>query len=110
MRFYRIVLTDPPTLADFLSAAAQGRPARRNDPETLRLWTGISVYETFEQARDKALDFPMLGHLIATLDIPEHTLIRAERTTSSRGHHTLWGEPADLLAHVVSIADLAWTS
>ena len=97
MNYYRIGQTDPPTLADLTSAAAQGRPARRTDLETARLWTGISVYRSLRQAQDKAFDYPALGRYVATMDVPDEAPIRAERTLSSRGHYTLWGGPADLL-------------
>jgi hypothetical protein len=106
VNYYRVVQTDPPTLADFTSAAAQGRPARRTDPETQRLWTGISVYGSLRQARDKAFDFPILGRYIVSLDVPDGAPIRPERTTSARGHYTLWGGPADLLACVMATVEI----
>ena len=100
--FYRIVLTNPPTLVDFLSDEAQGRPPRG---ETHRyLWDGISVYATAQQARNKAQDYPFLGQFIARLDIPDQASVRSERTLRrSRGHHTLWGDPAYLLRCVVAV-------
>ena len=100
--FYRIVETNPPLLEDFLSDAAQGRPPRS---ETHRhLWDGISVYATAQQARNKAQDYPFLGQFIARLDIPDQAPVRIERTLRrSRGHHTLWGDPAYLLRCVVAV-------
>jgi len=100
---YRIVTADPPTLADFTSNEARGVPPRRRDPETLRLWGGISVFETEQQARLQATLFPRLGQHIAALRVPEGGAIRVERTTRTEGHYTLWGEPADLLACVLSV-------
>lgn len=102
MIFYRIVLTDPPSVRDFLSYEAQGLTPRTTDPESLRLWGGISVYATEAQARRQALAYPFLGHYLARLDVPDVGPIRFERTTRSRGHYTLWGEPAALLGTVVA--------
>lgn len=50
---------------------------------------------------------PRLGRFIATLVIPDHTPIRIEKTGSSPSHFTLWAEPTDLLACVVSIAPVS---
>jgi hypothetical protein len=48
--FYRIVKTDPPTEADFLSHRARGIPLQRDTPELRRSWEGVSVYRTPEAA------------------------------------------------------------
>jgi hypothetical protein len=70
---------------------------------TRRLWSGVSVYDTPDRARQTALDYPRLGTHIATLDIPEEGSILAERTTNSLGHYTLWGDPTTMLACVIAI-------
>lgn len=102
-RFYRIIGDESPSIADFLSDAARGRPTP-SDPALLRLRDGLSVYATLAQARRKARAYPMLGQFIAVLEIPETEAIRYERTLpGSRGHHTLWGEPKLLLACIVSV-------
>jgi hypothetical protein len=101
--FYRIVSSNPPRQDDFLSQLSLGRTPRRATPHVLRLWDGISVYETEGQARDLARDSPHLGGYIAAVRIPEGGAIRYERATGRRGHCTLWGKPEDLLALVVSI-------
>jgi hypothetical protein len=104
---YRIVRNNPPTLADFTSNAAKGLPLRDDSPEMRRLWDGISVYATEAQARNKATQFPYLGAYLARLDVPDGAAVRIERTIrNSRGHHTLWGNPADLLRCVVVILPL----
>src|SRR5689334_4842696 len=101
--FYRIVRTNPATEADFLSDKARGLPPRNDDPLTLHVWDGISVYQTLAQAQRKARDYPFLGSYIAELsldiDVPP---VRIEKTFG-RGHHTVWGPPAALLRAVVSI-------
>ena len=100
--FYRIVEMSPPALGDFLSDKAQGRLPRSETHR--RLWDGISVYATEQQARRKVQDYPFLGSFIAQLEIPDQASVRIERTLRrSRGHHTLWGDPAYLLRCVVSV-------
>src|SRR5436190_12539075 len=59
--FYRIVRGNPPTLDDFISNAAKGRPLRDSDPEARRLWDGISVQATEAQARRRVRQCPALG-------------------------------------------------
>jgi hypothetical protein len=96
-RFYRIVLTDPPTLIDFTSHAAQGRVLRRHTPTLVDRWHGISVYETEEQARYWARKRPYLGTSIAELLVdPTYRY----QQTGKPGHYTLWGEPRALLGCV----------
>lgn len=107
MIFYRVVKTDPPRLADFTSGAALGRPLAIETSETTRLHSGISVFATARQAANQAEQWPILGGFIATLDFPEENPIQAERTTSRRGHHTLWGSSSDLMDCVVAVTPLA---
>ena len=100
--FHRIVRSNPPTIVDFLSDRERGKPPPP-DPALRYLWDGISVYRTEAQARNKARRFPALGMFLARLEIPEGELVEIERTLSSRGHHTLWGEPAYFLSRVVRV-------
>jgi hypothetical protein len=72
----------------------------------LRLWDGISVYESEAQAREKARQFPDLGTHLARLEIPMSIGARIERTTRSEGHHTIWAPAAMLHACIVSIVPL----
>ncbi|MGH2350698.1 MAG: hypothetical protein ACRDI2_19755 [Chloroflexota bacterium] len=104
--FYRIV-TAPTVeeldLDDFKSAKALGAPPPRH-AANLPLWDGLSVFATEAQARAKAHDFPGHGAYIARLEIPDDVPMRIERTIkNSRGHHTIWGGPAELLRCVVSV-------
>lgn len=101
---YRIVGTDPPTIADFTSGAERGRPIPRRLPAELhRLWDGLSAYATLAQARRKQRAVPVLGEYIAALAIVEDDDVRMERTTREPGHHTIWGPPPVLLASVVAV-------
>src|SRR4051812_45018841 len=101
--FFRIIRTNPAMEEDFLSDRARGLPPRNDEPLTLHVWDGISVYRTLAQARRKARDYPFLGGFIAEvrvdIDVPP---IRIEKTFG-RGHYTLWGAPSFLLRSVVWI-------
>jgi hypothetical protein len=99
--FYRITRTDPPTLWDFRSAKDRGR-REPESAEERRLWDGISVYATEAQARRKARSLPLLGRFIAAVVLSEDDSVRVERTLSTAGHHTLWGDAALLLERVES--------
>jgi hypothetical protein len=68
----------------------------------LRLWDGLSAFQTEAQARQKGRELPRLGRFIVRLELPDSTAIRAERTLDGEGHYTLWGEPSDFLRCVVS--------
>jgi hypothetical protein len=69
----------------------------------VRLWEGLSVFETLEQARQKASAFPAQGDFIATIVIPDDSRITYERTGKSEGHYTLWGAAHDLLRCVIAV-------
>lgn len=102
--FYRIVKTDPPTLIDFTSNAARGRPIRPGLPLVYhRLWDGLSVYDAVDYAEAKARASPMIGRFIAALRFSIDTRVRIERTTTELGHSTIWGASEDLLGRVISV-------
>ncbi|MGE3597362.1 MAG: hypothetical protein AB7N70_17585 [Dehalococcoidia bacterium] len=103
---YRIILTKEPTLADFLPDNVRGRP-KPADPDLERYWYGFSAYATETQARKKARGVPTLGTAIAALDLPEDdSRISFERSLSSKGHHTIWGDAAILLGRVQSVVSV----
>lgn len=104
--FYRVTRTNPPKRWDFLSNVAKNRPAPDDNPETLRLWAGVSVYDSEAKARERAAEVRGMGHFIATLVIADGGPIRWERTTRTAHHYTIWGEPDDMLAAVTSVAPL----
>jgi len=105
-RLWRIARTDPPTRDDFVSRAARGAPSP-DDSEAMRLWDGLSVYDTQAHARRTARRYRGLGACRAAVDVPLDGRCRIERTLHRAGHHTIWGD-ADLLhaavARVVSVA------
>lgn len=105
--FYRLVTADPPTLIDFLSKEARGEPLRIQTVENRRLWQGVSVYATESQAQRKGRASPGLGRFVAQVELPDDSPVHSERTTTSSGHHTLWGDPAimlDCVTRVVAVS------
>jgi hypothetical protein len=100
-RLYRVVQSNPPTLDDFTSNEDRGRELTNPTPERRRLWRGLSCYDSEERARKKATQVPLLGNFIATLEIPSNISVQSEQTTSSTGHHTIWGDP-DFIASCVT--------
>jgi hypothetical protein len=98
---HRIVRTNPPTEADFLSAAAQGVPYP-DDSARHDVWDGLSMYSTLAQARRKQRASPVLGPFIAVVRIPLDGRVRIEKTFGA-GHHTVWSTPSTLLALVVAV-------
>ena len=101
--FHRIIRNGRPTLEDFMSAEAMGRPLPRSaDAEVLRLWSGVSVFATLGQAQRKARQYPFLGRCIARITVPPGAQV--ERTLRrSPGHHTVWALPDSLLRSVVDV-------
>ncbi len=102
--FYHLVKHDPPTREDFLSYLEQGIPVFDDDPEALRLASGVSACATLAQVRNRARLPSLRDHrYVAELSITAQAAISFERTGRQRGHYTLWGTPDDLLACVVSV-------
>jgi hypothetical protein len=100
--FYRLLSTNPPTLDDFRSYAALGKEPprdRRSDPAFLHRWEGLSVYDSYREARRlaRALRWKRWEY-IAVLRIPEDAPITYEGP-DDHGHWNLYGaDPAYLEA------------
>jgi len=71
-----------------------------------RLWDGLSMTDTRERAAMLQRRFPQLGAFIAVLDIATNGEIRVERTLREPGHHTIWGDPDELLRCVVAVTPI----
>jgi hypothetical protein len=99
--FYRIVKTDPPQVADFTSREARGLPPQGR-PQVHRLNSGISVFDSLEEARRTGARFPWLGEFIATLLVEDDDPVNWEKTLGP-AHFTVWAAPTVLLARVVSV-------
>jgi hypothetical protein len=104
--FYRIVKSNPPMLADFLSQRSLGRPLRRDTPEMRRSWEGVSVYDTLEAARETALRYPRIGEFIAEVQIPDNGPVGFEQTLADPHHYHMHGEPSDMLAMVFRVVSV----
>jgi hypothetical protein len=101
---YRVVQNNPPAMYDFLSREALGMQPRHPTAKALRLWSGLSMNRTREQAALLATASPWLGEFIAELHVPADGSFRYELNNGRNGHCTVWGEPSDLLALVVSVS------
>jgi hypothetical protein len=82
-----------------LSHLELGIPLRRIDPETQRMASGISLFDTLERARKQARRKPWMGNaFIAEMAIPtDH--VRIEKTAGP-GHYTAWGNSNGMLGYV----------
>ena len=100
----RIVHTDPPTVRDFLSQKVLGIPLKHETAKGLRLWDGLSIYRTREQALTRAHQTPRLGRFIAELAVPlDDDHITVELDNGRHGHCTIWGGPWLPRSFVVSV-------
>jgi hypothetical protein len=107
-RLYRSVKSQQPTLVDFMSYGMQNRTpprARQNDPDFLRQWDGLSVFETYAAAWANASLYKWrMGEYIAELVIPDDAPIVYEEP-DYKGHLNLYGtDPSFLKSCVVHVA------
>ena len=101
--FYRIVRSDAPTPRDFMSFQELGqRPRNPDDPEVVRRWDKVSMWDDEERARKWARLRPRLGAFIARVDIPSTSTIAAE-ATGAEGHFSVAATGAELWQYVTSI-------
>lgn len=100
---YRTVKHNPLQRDDFLSDRAANRPKPPNTSDA-RFWEGFSTFDTVERARKKAVRFPIQGDFVAEIDITPESGIRYERTLTSSGHYTVWGDPDTVLEHATCVA------
>lgn len=100
--FWRIVQTDPPTVRDFLSNEARRRRPRDDAPETLRLWSGLSMYSSEGAAHRTARTFPRIGGFLGRVDLEEGDDVQIEKTLGP-DHFTIWGDPSLLLSRVAAV-------
>ncbi len=96
---YRIVERCPPTLDDFYSYEALGRPYDRRD---FFKGIGVSMHTTAARAISIARRFHV-GRGIAELDLRDSVVAWAR--TGGRGHVTVWAPPELLLQGVVQCGE-----
>lgn len=97
---YRLVRTNPPTTSDFLSDEARGElPPADADSEKLDMWRGVSCHTVAAKLTRRTR---MVGNLpyLAEIELPDNCAIRHRQTGNNPGHHTIWGEPEELLGYV----------
>jgi hypothetical protein len=113
--YFRIVKSDPPTTAHFLSNRQKGRAPRRSERDDPWEHDAISVFTRRSDARAVAKAFPMLGSYLARLSIPDDQVSdrRTRRRTPFKvdgptepdsSHYNLRG-PAELLATYVEAVE-----
>lgn len=104
-RFYRSLRRLPPEASDFLSQAALGlRPRRSHPPDSpfWHRWAGLSVFTTYEGARDNAEGTAWrIGRYIAELVIPDDVSFVCEGP-DDRDHALLYDVAGDVLIRCVS--------
>ncbi len=101
--FYRIVKSDRPSRADFLSHMLKGLKPRNPTPKSLHEYDGVSVLDTAEHAGAWAERLPHLGEYIAELHIPDDASIVFEGP-NARGHGNLYAATAEeLLGYVQAV-------
>ena len=92
--FYRLLTANPPPLDDFRSYAALGKQAPahlRDDPYFMHRWNGLSVYDTYREARRLAQARRWKRwQYIAVLSIPDDAPIIYEGP-EDHGHWNLFG-------------------
>ena len=111
--FYRIVKTaDGKYPNDYASNCEKGQHRRPEAGETtIEQWTGISVYDSLEQARKPVLmgRFGRRRRWIAELAISLDGPFEFKKTAGP-GHWTLWGSAPLICARVVEVheVDTEW--
>lgn len=102
-RVFRIVKSDPPTIDDFTSAYALGRPkARGIQLKSTALHMALSVMQTLDQATSRAIQFPQIGGHVAELALHGGNGF-AIAATVEPGHLSLWGSAFKLDGAVVDV-------
>jgi len=104
---YRSVKTNPPTATDFMSYAAQGKvpPSHlKDDLDFLHRWVGLSVFETYRQARQNASTFRWrMGAYIVAIAVPDEVALDLDGP-DQKGHLNLYdADPNFLMDPVVSV-------
>lgn len=96
---YRLVGRSTPRLRDFQSDRDKGRP--RVPSQGYADYLGISVFESEELASRNAARYPAV---IAAVRLDAaHGFDLASTYPDIEGHHTVWGEPSQLLEQVERI-------
>jgi hypothetical protein len=96
---FRMVKQERPTEDDFLSDRVRGRPRYGEDLEADHL--GVSMFAERVQAESIMRRYPKR---IAEVRLaPDYGLCLARTLPGLDGHHTVWGQPGDLVRLVESV-------
>ena len=88
---YRIVVTNPPTDADYMTYEQLGKALDRDDPESVRMRSGYSVYLQFNHARDRGRRFSWKSNcFVAEYVLSDDDDYELEQTSRNPKHYTLW--------------------
>ena len=99
--FYRGVRDGRPREPDFLSHVALGRFPKSNSPQVRRSWEGVSVFDTYEQARANAEQYDWkIGEFVAELVIADDVPLTVDGP-GRNGHSNLYDIPASVLLSYV---------
>lgn len=98
--FFRIVRGKEPTLEDFRSLRAQGRPLRNRTYE--REWAeGISVFDDFDRACEVARTYGFRpGAYVVRIMVPDDGTVKFKQTFDDEHHYTIYAEPERVFALV----------
>jgi hypothetical protein len=100
--FFRVIRSQHPSWADFLSNLVRDQPPRRVEVTDPLEWAGVSVFDSLAEARARAQAFPVLGRYVAEVRIPDRAAVLI-RPSVGAGHWTLLGGPGVLLGFVARV-------
>jgi len=101
---WRLLGANRPKLRDFESNRDKGRPRGRQQPYVAHL--GLSMFDGLDLAVRNARIFP--AHVARVQLDAGHGFSIARTFADTKGHHTVWGDPAELWGQVV-LVDIAAT-
>ena len=102
---FRATRANPPTLYDFLSNIERRRRLPPNaTAEVQRRWAGLSMYDERSALEDVVRATPAVGSFIAEVRIAGAMQVTISQFGVNPHHFTVWGNPAELLAAVTSVA------
>lgn len=96
---YRLIGRSTPRLRDFQSDRDKGRP--RAPSQGYADYVGLSVFDSEEIVLANATRFPAVIAAVRLEDAHGFDLARIYADVA--GHHTVWGEPSDLLEQVEAV-------
>jgi hypothetical protein len=108
--FYRLVKRNPPALQDVLSQAALRQPCPRpHDPDFVRKWAGLSVFD--DEADIRALGMARNwkpGVYIATLHIPDDAPLTFQAPEHEGSSHWLLYDAAGRMLDESTAGIVLW--